>query len=64
MILNPGTPRQKLQSTRTPSPANGFKFKEKISKMEHLGNSCVCGAENWTLLKVDQKCLEISQIWC
>ena len=26
--------------------------------------TAVCGAENWTLLKVDQKCLVSSKIWC
>ena len=26
--------------------------------------TAVWGAENWTLLKVDQKCLESSKIWC
>jgi hypothetical protein len=41
----------------------GLKFKKETSKVLHLEYG-LCGAETWTLQKVDQKYLENFGMWC
>jgi hypothetical protein len=41
----------------------GIKFKEETSKVLHW-SIALCGAETWTLRKVDQKYLESFEMWC
>jgi hypothetical protein len=36
----------------------------KIRVKCYIGNIILCGAETWTLWKVDQKYLESSEMWC
>ena len=41
----------------------GIKFKEEIIKW-YIWSTALCGAENWTFMKVDQKYLESFEMWC
>jgi hypothetical protein len=41
----------------------GIKFKEESSEFYFRGTD-LCGAENWTFRKGDQKYLEGFQMWC
>ena len=41
----------------------GLKFKKKLVKCEIWSIALYC-AENWTLLKVDQKYLGSFEMWC
>jgi hypothetical protein len=62
--LKPVLPREKQPSTRRNfSPPNGLKFKKVTSKMLHTEHA-LCDAETGTLQKVDQKYLEIFEMWC
>jgi hypothetical protein len=45
------------------SPANGLKFNEETIKMPHFEHS-FASAGTWSLRKIDQKYLEILEIWC
>jgi hypothetical protein len=38
-------------------------LKKKLVKC-HISSVALCGAENLTLQKVDQKCVEIFETWC
>jgi hypothetical protein len=41
----------------------GLNFKEKLVKC-YFWSVVLCGAETWTLQKVDQKYLESFEVWC
>jgi hypothetical protein len=41
----------------------GLNFRNKLIK-GYIWGAALCGSVTWTLRKVDQKCLESSEIWC
>ena len=62
--LKPRLPWQEQHSTGSSfHQQTGLTFKDEISESYTWGIT-LCGAETWTLRKVDQKYLESFETWC
>jgi hypothetical protein len=63
--LNPGLPLHKQYSTERILFTSKLhkKLRRKLVK-RFIWSTALCGAEKWTLWKVDQKYLESFEMWC